>query len=102
MNIFSPFPLPAFVLVAFLSVGTICVGSTPKVSSTSLPTNWKGLVPLHSTRADAERALGKPRKSRYSTSVYDTAHDRVDILYSAGPCEAAEVERWNVSRDVIL
>jgi hypothetical protein len=74
----------------------------PRVSSTPLPTDWHDLVPLHSNRADAERVLGKPQKSRYSTSIYETAHDRIDILYSEGPCEASEVERWNVSKDVII
>ena len=127
MTISSLFPLPIFVLVFELLVGTICVSSgnrrvpgaadltasaylrtksistqIPKVSSTSLPTNWHDLVPLHSTRADAERVLGKPQKSRYSTHIYDTAHDRIDILYSEGPCEASEEERWNVSKDVII
>ena len=120
-------PLLTFVSAFYLFVGAICVGSgdrpllgtadlrasayqptksnsaqIPKVTSTSLPAVWHDLVPLHSTRADAERVLGKPQKSRYSTYTFDTAHDRIDILYSEGPCEASEAERWNVSKDVII
>ena len=74
----------------------------PKVSPTPLPNNWHGLVPLQSTRADVERLLGKPQKIRYSTYIYDTAHDRIDILYSQGRCQVSEVERWNVQKDVII
>jgi hypothetical protein len=127
MNTISLSPTLTFVLLFNVLVGAICVGSVdrrfsgiadptpsayqrtkstpspvPKVTFTSLPTNWHNLVPLHSTRADAERILGKPQKSRYSTAIYDTAHDRVDILYSEGPCETSEAERWNVSKDVII
>ena len=76
--------------------------SVPKVSPTPLPTAWHGLVPLRSTRADVERVLGKSEKSRYSTSFYDTTHDRIDVLYSEGPCQDSEGERWNVSKDVIV
>ena len=74
----------------------------PKVSPTPLATAWQDLVPLESTRADVERALGKPEISRYSTSTYNTAQDRIDVLYSEGPCLASEVERWNVRKDVII
>lgn len=75
---------------------------TPKVSPTPLPNDWHGLVPLQSTRSDVERILGKPRKSRYSTYIYDTAHDRIDVLYSEGPCQVSEVERWKVAKDTII
>jgi hypothetical protein len=127
MNIVSLSPSLTFVLVFSVVVDSVCVGSadrrlpstgnlivsayqrtksistqTPKVGSATLPTNWHDLVPLHSTRADAERVLGKPKESRYSTSIYDTAHDRIDVLYSEGPCKTSEVERWNVSKDVII
>jgi hypothetical protein len=76
--------------------------SIPRASPTPLPPAWHGFVPLESTRIDIERVLGKPEKSRYSTDVYNTADDRIDVLYSEGPCAPSEVERWNVSKDVII
>jgi hypothetical protein len=71
--------------------------STPRarVSPTPLPRAWRGLVPLQSTRADVEKVLGKSEKSHYSTYIYNTADNRIDILYSEGTCEPSEVERWN-------
>lgn len=74
----------------------------PKESPTPLPAEWHGLLPLQSTRADVERVLGKPRKTLDSTYVYVTDADRIDVLYSAGPCEASGVERWKVPKDVII
>jgi len=74
----------------------------PRAAPTPLPKDWRGLVPLESTRSDVERILGKPRTGRYSTYIYDTADDRIDVLYSEGPCEATEVERWNVPKDVVI
>jgi hypothetical protein len=90
--------LPAIEHQRTKSTSTSISGASP----TPLPTTWHGFVPLESTRADVERVLGKPEKSLYSTSIYNTAHDRIDVLYSEGPCEASEAERWNVSRDVII
>jgi len=43
---------------------------------------WRGIVPLRSTRADVERLLGKPNES----GRYEVNGDRADINYSDGPC----------------
>jgi hypothetical protein len=66
------------------------------------PNEWKGLVPLRSTRADVERLLGKPSMSPGFVDIYKTEAERVDVRYSNGPCEPSPVERWNVANDVVI
>ena len=46
---------------------------------------WRGIVPLMSTRTDVERLLGKPNQF----GRYDVENDRASILYSEGPCQSA-------------
>jgi hypothetical protein len=58
--------------------------------------------PLKATRVEVEHLLGKPQKTSDSQSVYVTDANRVDILYSVGPCLASGVERWNVEKDVVI
>jgi hypothetical protein len=74
---------------------------SPQTAKAS-PNEWKGLVPLRSTRADVERLLGKPAMSPGSFNIYKTEGERVDVRYSVGPCEASPVERWNVAKDIVI
>jgi hypothetical protein len=66
------------------------------------PNAWRGLTPLHSTRLDVERLLGRAKVHRGTTYVYETADETVDVLYSLGPCKLSGVERWNVAADVLI
>lgn len=63
---------------------------------------WRGLVPLHSTRADVERLLGTPKESRGVASTYQTKDQRVLVFYSAGQCQETGSNDWNVPRDTVL
>jgi hypothetical protein len=63
---------------------------------------WRGLVPLHSTRADVERLLGTPKESRGVASTYDTNNERVRAFYSGGKCNEVTSNGWNVPRDTLL
>lgn len=45
---------------------------------------WRGIVPLKSTRSDVERLLGKPNQ----LGRYQIQDERVTIWYSEGPCES--------------
>ena len=65
---------------------------------------WKGLVPLHSIRADVERILGQPTEVLATGTVfYRTANETVIIRYSSGlPCGIGEkYSSWRVPRDTI-
>jgi hypothetical protein len=59
-------------------------------------------VPLQSTRGEVEKLLGKSKMSHGFTYIYENGNERVDVLYSAGPCELSGVERWNVPKDVVI
>jgi hypothetical protein len=48
---------------------------------------WRGLVPLVSTRADVERLLGLPvEPCRINVCYYETKGDYVSVKYSTEPC----------------
>ena len=57
---------------------------------------WRGLVPLRSTRADVERLLGRPESE--SGGVYVTAGERVSVTYSRRPCDYG----WQVPPDTVI
>jgi hypothetical protein len=63
---------------------------------------WRGIVPLHSTRADVEQMLGAPKESRGVSSTYDTTEGRVLVFYSADRCKEGGANDWNVPRDTVL
>jgi hypothetical protein len=50
---------------------------------------WRGIIPLHSTRADVERLLGSPIDDPSNKGIYlrtyRTEEERITILYSDGP-----------------
>jgi hypothetical protein len=75
------------------------------VSATAAPAaaqGWKGLVPLHSTRADVERALGKPTDpGKKGSAVYDLRGEVVLIFFSGGPpCGSPNV--WSVEEGTVV
>lgn len=45
---------------------------------------WRGIVPLKSTKADVERLFGKPNE----LGRYEIGNERVSVLYSDGSCES--------------
>ena len=70
-----------------------------------LAKGWRGIVPLHSTRADVERSLGAPdRKSNIKPVVrYDLEKEHVYIIYSRGPCSDGSVYgKWEVPPDTVV
>jgi len=61
--------------------------------------DWKGIVPLHSDRADVERLLGAP--SGECKCFYETGSETVKVEYSKAPC-VGYPSGWNVSADKVL
>lgn len=80
------------VLIAF-----VCMVSGTTVLSQEK--GWRGIVPLHSTRAHVERLLGVSKDPDNFT--YDTDNERVTVFYSKGACLKG-VSRWNVPRDTVV
>jgi hypothetical protein len=65
---------------------------------------WRGIVPLHSTRADVETVLGPPTEQLAGNSVfYRTANETIIIDYAKGlPCGNGEkYSQWRVPRDTV-
>jgi hypothetical protein len=65
--------------------------------------SWRGIRPLHSTRDDVERALGKPQTQLITQAyVYSTSEEKIEVLYSEGPCAVSSSGKWNVPVDTVL
>jgi hypothetical protein len=60
---------------------------------------WKGIVPLHSTRADVQRLLGPPRGE---DSEYESDGGRVAMSYSAQGCQEGLPGGWKVPADTVV
>jgi hypothetical protein len=67
---------------------------------------WRGIVPLHSTRADVRKLLGKPIiGGDGSLDLYDLKEGRVHVMYARQPCEEglpADWGNWRVPRDTVV
>lgn len=64
---------------------------------------WRGIRPLHSSKEDVERILGRPKRQLLNQSyAYDTNDEKIDVLYSEGPCTPSVVGKWNVPKHTVL
>lgn len=65
---------------------------------------WRGIVPLHSTRADVERLLGSSvERDNELMSVYKLEREVVVVEYAAGPpCGTDGFHIWQVPRGAVL
>ena len=58
---------------------------------------WRGIVPLKSTRADVERLLGPPKLTSYSGAYYSLAKEIVVVEYQPTACNEDRFGLgWNV------
>lgn len=60
-----------FAIVAIFVVGSDCNGK-----------EWRGIIPLHSTRNDVVRLLGRPDDTNDLRSIYRTEKEEVYIVFS--------------------
>lgn len=66
--------------------------------------DWRGIVPLHSTRSQVEQLLGPPTEQINAYSVvYKTPNETVLIYYAKGrPCGIGEkYSQWRVARNTV-
>ncbi len=73
----------------------------PSARPFQIPSNWKGLTPLKSTRADVEKILGKPSRSVPGPVIYGNDSERVDVAYARDRCEYAN-GGWNVPANTVI
>jgi len=76
---------------------SICLALTFAASISAR--GWRGIVPLHSTRADVELLLGKPSAER--NDIYNTDKEFVRVDYARDSCDGWP-SGWNVRRDTVL
>ena len=73
----------------------------PETAPFRLPSTWRGLVPLCTTRSEAERFLGQPKSSSVAPYIYENRTERVDVLYSAERCGSG-TGRWDVPPNTVI
>lgn len=61
---------------------------------------WRGLVPLHSTRADVEKLLG-PASNECRCSYYSDEVN-VFVVYAEGTCDKGGSGGWNVPPGTVI
>lgn len=61
---------------------------------------WRGIVPLHSTRADVERILG-PSSDVCKCSYY-SEDAKVSVVYSSGDCKKGGSGDWDIPPDTVI
>ena len=76
-----------------------CLALYFALASVAYGQSWKRIVPLQSTRADVERALGRPTESNGDT--YKFKNEIVSVFYTGGSCEKGFPYGWNVAPDVV-
>jgi hypothetical protein len=66
--------------------------------------SWRGIVPLHSTRADVEKLLGRPtpESKAQDAAIYRTENERVFVLFSTGSCEIKPSNGWSVPTGTVI
>ena len=70
-------------------------------SNSTQAKEWRGIVPLHSTRTDVERLLGPPTIDRSDTTIHELKTERVYFDYSKDSC-ALELDACKVPRDTVI
>ena len=66
---------------------------------------WRGIIPLHSTREDVRRLLGKPLFETGVSDSYDLQEGRATVMYARGPCEQglpSDWGNWRVARGTVV
>src|SRR4026209_1912183 len=80
----------------------VCCVVTLACASLSSAKAWRGIVPLHATRADVERILGKPT---WSDDTYELPQGTIEIMYAKKRCEQGVPSgwgNWNVPVDTVV
>ena len=66
-----------------------------------LAKEWRSISPLHSTRADVEKALNVKSEGK-SFDVFSLGEEFVMVIYSEAPCSNGNLGKWNVPNGTVL
>lgn len=76
----------------------------PILAGSAFAKEWRGIIPLQSTRADVERLLGKPKLKNDGAFYYDRPAEIVVVEFQAETCEGLTGGfgfGWNVSPEKV-
>ena len=81
-----------------------CLCVVFNLATVSYAKEWRGIVPLHSTRADVERLLGAPTDPTSQCRChYESGAESVFITYASGsPCGEGSQSLWKVLPDTVI
>ena len=64
---------------------------------------WRGITPLHSTRSDVERILGRSNDTRQHWTTYQTDTKAISVLYANGlPCGRGSNSEWKLPKGTVI
>ncbi len=85
-------------------LGSICLISC--LANASFAKEWRGIIPLHTTRANVKKMFGKPLfEEGRPIDIYDVDEGRINIMYVVQPCQQglpANWGNWNVPVDTVV
>src|SRR6185369_2070847 len=82
----------------------LCISILLLATTSTFAKSWRGIEPLHSTRADVLRLLGTPAddQSPYEWK-YEFPEEWATIHFSTGaPCKEGLPEGWKLPKDVVI
>lgn len=77
-----------------------CLFATVLFAISGNAKDWRGIVPLKSTRADVEQQFGKPTRTDRSSSYYNLPKEIVVFHFQTEPCDMFGLG-WNVPQDTV-
>jgi hypothetical protein len=83
----------------------VCIWFVFSATVLSEAKEWRGIIPLHSTRVDVEHLLGTSvEKCKDLNCLYNLETETVFIIYASGaPCSKNDAaSAWNVPRDTVI
>lgn len=86
------------IITTFKPFVCICIVIATALSAQAK--DWKGIVPLHTTRADVERLIGLPSESNSSVANYDFEDAKVTIRYTIRGCVGGN--EWDVPIQTVI
>lgn len=87
-------------MMNLLSLIAFCLLSSFYLGRDRVTKEWRGIVPLHSTRTDVEKVLNVKSSSKF-VEVFELDGESVMIVFAEHPCKKS-YEKWNVPIGTVL
>jgi hypothetical protein len=85
-----------------IKVNLACLFLILLIPTRSEAQGWRGIIPLHSTRADVERLIGPSKSPEKYMEFYKLVGEYVFIEYSSGPCSKDRDGGWDVPLNTVV